>query len=176
MEGAKSVPLLRLMDLILPQFGLFFWSALIFGIFFFLLRKYAWKPILRALQEREKKIADALAAAQKAQADIEALRREQEQARVAAAQEQQRILAEAQKMRDEILENARKEAQRQAQAIIALAYQEIDRQRDRILTEMRTQAAKLALDIAQKILEDHFQDRAKAEAFALKMANELRIN
>jgi F-type H+-transporting ATPase subunit b len=75
------------MDLILPQFGLFFWSALIFGIFFFLLRKYAWKPILQALREREQKIADALAAAQKAQAEIEALRREQEQARVAALQE-----------------------------------------------------------------------------------------
>jgi F-type H+-transporting ATPase subunit b len=54
------------MDLILPQFGLFFWSALIFGLFFFLLRKYAWKPILSALQERESKIAEALAAAQKA--------------------------------------------------------------------------------------------------------------
>ena len=164
------------MDLILPQFGLFFWSALIFGLFFFLLRKYAWKPILSALQERENKIAEALAAAQKAQAQIEALRKEQEQIRVAAAQEQQRILAEAQKMREEILENARKEAQRQAQAIIILAYQEVERQRDRLMTEMRTQTAKLALEIAQKILQDHFQDREKAEAFALKMANELRLN
>jgi len=164
------------MDLILPQFGLFFWSALIFGLFLFLLRKYAWKPILSALQERESKIAEALAAAQNAQAQIEALRKEQEQIRVAAAQEQQRILAEAQKMRDEILENARKEAQRQAQAIIALAYQEVERQRDRLMTEMRTQTAKLALEIAQKILQDHFQDREKAEAFALKMANELRLN
>jgi F-type H+-transporting ATPase subunit b len=164
------------MDLILPQFGLFFWSALIFGLFFFLLRKYAWKPILSALQERESKIAEALAAAQKAQAQIEALRKEQEQIRVAAAQEQQRILAEAQKMRDEILENARKEAQRQAQAIIALAYQEVERQRDRLMTEMRTQTAKLALEIAQKILQDHFQEQEKAEAFALKMANELRLN
>ena len=164
------------MDLILPQFGLFFWSALIFGLFFFLLRKYAWNPILSALQERENKIAEALAAAQKAQAQIEALRKEQEQIRVAAAQEQQRILAEAQKMRDEILENARKEAQRQAQAIIVLAYQEVERQRDRLMTEMRTQTAKLALEIAQKILQDHFQDREKAEAFALKMANELHLN
>jgi F-type H+-transporting ATPase subunit b len=102
------------------------------------------------------------------QAQIEALRKEQEQIRVAAAQEQQRILAEAQKMRDEILENARKEAQRQAQAIIVLAYQEVERQRDRLMTEMRTQTAKLALEIAQKILQDHFQDREKAEAFALK--------
>ncbi len=164
------------MDLILPQFGLFFWSVLIFGLFFFLLRKYAWKPILHALQEREKKIADALAAAQKAQAQIEALQKEQEQMRMTAAQEQQRILAEAQKMRDEILENARKEAQKQAQAIIVLAYQEVERQRDRLLADMRTQTAKLALEIAQKILQDHFQDRAKAEAFALKMANELRLN
>ncbi len=164
------------MDLILPQFGLFFWSVLIFSLFFFLLRKYAWKPILHALQEREKKIADALAAAQKAQAQIEALQKEQEQMRMTAAQEQQRILAEAQKMRDEILENARKEAQKQAQAIIVLAYQEVERQRDRLLADMRTQTAKLALEIAQKILQDHFQDRAKAEAFALKMANELRLN
>ncbi len=164
------------MDLILPQFGLFFWSALIFAIFFLLLRKYAWKPILNALEEREKKIANALNAAQKAQADVEALRQEQERLRTAAAQEQQRVLAEAQKMRDEILENARKEAQKQAQAIIALAYQEIERQRDRILADMRTQTAKLALEIAQKILEDHFQDREKAETFALRMANELRLN
>ncbi len=69
------------MDLILPQFGLFSGRALIFGLFFFLLRKYAWKPILSALQERENKIAEALAAAQKAQAQIEALRKEQEQMR-----------------------------------------------------------------------------------------------
>ncbi len=164
------------MELVLPQFGLFFWSALIFGIFFFLLRKYAWKPILEALDSREKKIAQALAAAQEAQAQIEALRKEQEKLRESAAAEQQRILAEAQKMRDEIIEKARKEAEKQAQGLLWAANTQIERQRELLKAEMRSYAVQLALEIAQKILEDHFSDRQKAEAFAKKMVEEMRLN
>ncbi|GIV25864.1 MAG: ATP synthase subunit b [Bacteroidia bacterium] len=164
------------MELVLPQFGLFFWSAIIFGFFVWLLRRYAWKPILEALDAREKRIAEALAAAEKARAEMEALRAQQEKLQLEAAQERERILAEAQKLREEILEQARAEARKQAEGILWGAQQQLNLQRERFLQEMRLYAVQLALEIAQRILEDHFQDPQKAQAYAEKLASELRLN
>ncbi|MCX8112211.1 MAG: F0F1 ATP synthase subunit B [Bacteroidia bacterium] len=164
------------MELVLPQFGLFFWSAVIFFIFLWLLSKYAWKPLLAALDAREKRIAEALTAAEKARAEVEFLRAQQEKLQMEASQERERILAQAQKMRDEIIENARAEARKQAEGILWAAQQQIQQQRDRLLTEMRTYAVQLSLRIAQQILEEHFKDEDKARAYAEKLASEIRLN
>ena len=164
------------MELILPNFGLFFWSAVIFLTFLWLLRKYAWKPILQALDEREKRIAEALASAEKARKEMESLRAQEEQLRIEAAQAREKILAEAQKMRDEIIEQARSEAGKQAEGILWAAQQQIAQQREKFLQEMRLYAVQLSLEIAQKILEDHFRDPEKAKAYAEKLAGELRLN
>lgn len=164
------------MELVLPQFGLFFWSAVIFLIFVWLLAKYAWRPILSALDAREKRIAEALSAAEKAKADVEALRAQQEKLQIESAQERERILAQAQKIRDEIIENARSEARKQAESILQTAQQQIQQQRERLMTEMRSYAAQLAIQVARQILEEHFQDEEKARAYAEKLAAEIRLN
>ncbi|MEN3040602.1 MAG: F0F1 ATP synthase subunit B [Bacteroidia bacterium] len=164
------------MELVLPQFGLFFWSAVIFFLFLWLLSKFAWRPILSALDAREKRIAEALAAAEKAKAEVEALKAQQEKIQMEAAQERERILAQAQKIRDEIIENARAEARKQAESILQAAQQQIQQQRDRLIVEMRTYAVRLSLQIARQILEDHFKDEEKARAYAEKLASEIRLN
>lgn len=164
------------MELVLPQFGLFFWSAVIFLTFVWLLRKYAWQPILQALETRERKIAEALAAAEKARQEVEAVKAQQEKLQLEAAQEREALLAQAQKMRDEIIERARQEARKQAEGILWAAQQQVQQQREKLMAEMRAYAVTLAVEIARKILEDHFQDPEKAQAFAEKLAAEIRLN
>ncbi|MCS7297242.1 MAG: F0F1 ATP synthase subunit B [Bacteroidia bacterium] len=164
------------MELVLPQFGLFFWSAIIFLIFLWLLSKYAWKPLLSALDARERRIAEALSAAEQARAEMEALRIQQEKLQMEAAREREELLAKAQKVRDEIIESARQEAQKQAATILQMAHQQIQQQRDRLMMEMRQYAVNLSLQIARHILEEHFRDEEKARAYAEKLATEIRLN
>ncbi|MCS7189812.1 MAG: F0F1 ATP synthase subunit B [Bacteroidia bacterium] len=164
------------MELILPQFGLFFWSTLIFLVFVWLLRKYAWKPILAALDAREKRIAEALAAAEKARQEMEALRSQQEKLQLEAAQEREKILMQAQKMRDEIIEQARVEARKQAEGILWATHQQIQQQREKFIREMQSYAVQLALEIARRILQEHFEDPEKARAYAEKLVDEIRLN
>lgn len=164
------------MEIVLPQFGLFFWSTIIFLVFVWLLSKYAWKPLLAALDAREKRIAEALAAAEKARSEVEALKTQQEKLQMEAARERERILAQAQKLRDEIIESARAEARKQADGILWAAQQQIQQQRDRLMADMRSYAVQLSLQIARQILEDHFRDEEKARAYAEKLATEIRLN
>lgn len=164
------------MELVLPQFGLFFWSLVIFLIFFFLLRKYAWKPILQALDERERKIQDALTAAEKARQEIAQLKAQQEDLQKQAQKEREAILAQAHKAREEILEKARIEAQQAAQRILQDAQAQIAQSQVSLRAALREEAAQLALEIARQILTQELQDLQKAEALALRLAKEVKLN
>lgn len=164
------------MELVLPQFGLFFWSLVIFLIFFFLLRKYAWKPILQALDERERKIQDALTAAEKARQEIAQLKAQQEDLQKQAQKEREAILAQAHKAREEILEKARIEAQQAAQRILQDAQAQIAQSQVSLRAALREEAAQVALEIARQILTQELQDLQKAEALALRLAKEVKLN
>lgn len=164
------------MELVLPQFGLFFWSLVIFLIFFFLLRKYAWKPILQALDERERKIQDALTAAEKARQEITQLKAQQEDLQKQAQKEREAILAQAHKAREEILEKARIEAQQAAQRILQDAQAQIAQSQVSLRAALREEAAQVAIEIARQILTQELQDVQRAEALALRLAKEVKLN
>ncbi|MGQ9864195.1 MAG: F0F1 ATP synthase subunit B [Bacteroidia bacterium] len=164
------------MELVLPQFGLFFWSLVIFLVFFFLLRKYAWRPILQALDEREEKIQEALTQAEKARQEIAQLRAQQESLHKEAQKEREAILAQAHKLREEILEKARAEAQQAAQRILQDAQAQIAQSQLTLRAALRQEAAHLAVEIARQILTHELQDLQKAEALALRLAQETKLN
>ena len=113
------------MDLLTPEFGLFTWTLIAFLIVFFLLRKYAWKPILGALGEREKGIADSISAAERVKAEMGQLKNENEKLMAQAREERAQMLKDAKEMKDRIVNEAKDQAKAEANKIIADAQQQI---------------------------------------------------
>jgi len=98
------------MELLTPDIGVVFWLAVIFLVVFFLLKKYAWGPILSALEAREKRIEEALRAAEAARNELRTLKQEQEKLLEQAKRQEQEIIAEAKKIKETIIEEAKEEA------------------------------------------------------------------
>src|ERR1700747_20757 len=107
------------MDLLTPEFGLFFWTLLAFLTVFFILRKFAWKPILTMLGEREKGIADSIATAERIKAEMSQFKSENEKLLAQAREERTTMLREAKETKDKIVNEAKEQAKVEANKIIA---------------------------------------------------------
>ncbi len=107
------------MDLLIPSFGLIFWTLLAFLVVFLILRKFAWSPILKSLNERERGIADSLATAEKIRAEMVQLKGENEALLAKAREERAQLLKEARETRDKIVNEAKDQAKEEAAKIIA---------------------------------------------------------
>ena len=162
--------------LLKPELGLFFWTTIIFLTFFFLLAKFAWRPILNALQKREENIANALKAAEDAKAEAQRLKQENEQLLQQARQERERILKEAQEAKKQILQQAKEEAQKEAQQIRQQALQEIEAQKNAAIAQLHNEAAQLALAIAEKLIQQRLQDDKEQQALAQRLLAQLKQN
>lgn len=164
------------MEFILPNLGLFFWSSLLFLIFFFILRRFAWGPILTALKEREDSIDNSLKLAEKARAEMEALSADNEKLLKEARLERDKIIREANGLRDDIIKQAKEEASKAATTEIEKAKQQIDSEKNAALAEIKTTAAALAVEVAEKILRKKMEDRDVQEKFADQLISELSNN
>ncbi len=162
--------------IITPVFGLFFWTAVIFLAFFFLLRRFAWKPILNALSERETKIDNSLKLAEQARSDMQALQASNEALLKEARLERDKMLKEAGHMKDQIISEARKEAQTVAAAEREKAKAQIQAEKVAALAEIKSTAATLAVEIAEKLLRKQFQDQGAQEAYAQTLISDLNNN
>lgn len=118
------------MDLLTPELGLFFWTLVAFLILFVILRKFAWGPILSALGEREKNIADSLATADRVRAEMSQLQSENEKLMAKAIEERTIMLKEAKELKDRIINEAKEQAKSEANRIIADARQQIMQQKN----------------------------------------------
>lgn len=118
--------------------GLFFWQLILFILLLFVLRKFAWKPILGAVEEREKSIEDSLASAEKARAEMERLQSNNERILAEARAERDTILKEAREIKDKMINDAKSEAGAQAEKIIANAKEQIQKKRWRPLPILKT--------------------------------------
>lgn len=167
---------MTLLSIITPEFGLFFWTALIFLVFFFLLRRFAWKPILSALHAREDSIEEALSQADKARADMEQLSADNEALLKEARIERDKILKEANELKDRIVADAKKAAGEEAAKANEKAKLQIDAEKRAALAEIRTTAAVIAVEVAEKILRKEFEDKATQEAFANTLIGEMNQN
>ncbi len=164
------------MEFILPNLGLFFWSSLLFLIFFFILRKFAWGPILTALKEREDSIETSLKQAEKAREDMEALSADNEKLLKEARLERDKIIREANGLRDDIIKQAKSAAAKASTEEIEKAKKQIESEKNAALADLKKTAAALSIEIAEKILRKKMEDRDVQEKFAEQLISELNNN
>lgn len=163
-------------ELIQPNLGLVVWTSVSFLILMFVLRKYAWKPILNAVEERDQKISQALTAAENARKEVGSLSAERDKLLADIKNERDQILADASKTRDFIVSEAKTKAAEEASRILESAREAIHNERMAAVTEVRNMAAKLAIDVAEKVLGNHFADQARQEEFVRSEMDKIKLN
>jgi len=164
------------MDLIKPEVGLIFWTALSFFILLFILGKYAWKPILAAVAERENSIETALSKAEAVRDEMARLTSENETLLKQARAERDTILAEATKVKNQIIGEAKESAQKEGARQIELARMEINNQKAIAMADVKNQVASLSLEIAEKVLRKQFEDQNKQDALVKELLKEVKLS
>ena len=155
--------------------GLIIWTTIIFILLLLVLKKFAWKPILAAVDERNKSIEDALKAADKAKKEMLALNTDNERILIQAKKERDALLKEGREIKDNIIAEAKDKAKLEADKILITAKEQINNEKMKAITELKNQVAEMSIDIAEKILKSELSDKNKQKeliAEALK-SNEL---
>ncbi len=156
--------------------GLFFWQTLLFLLLLFLLRKYAWKPILNAVNEREEGIKNALQSAENAKEEMQNLQADNEKLLKEARQERESMLKEAREMKDKMIADAKEEAQVQASKMIKQAQATIESEKQAAVAELKNQVATLSVDIAEKVVRGELSDKDKQLKLVEDMLGDVTLN
>lgn len=164
------------MELVTPGIGLIFWQTVTFLIVMFLLSKFAWKPIMNALHERETSIENALSAAEKAKLEIQGLKAENEKLLAEARMERDKILKEASEAGNALVENARMKANEEGSRLVAQARESIENEKRAAITEVKNMAAALSVDIAERILRKELSNPQAQQQLAQDYINEVTLN
>ncbi|MDX5438201.1 MAG: F0F1 ATP synthase subunit B [Pontibacter sp.] len=164
------------MELVTPGFGLLFWQTVTFLIVLFLLGKFAWKPIMNALHERETSIENALSAAEKAKLEMQALKADNEKLLAEARMERDRILKEASDAANNLVETAKQKANEEGARMIAQARESIENEKRAAITEVKNMAATLSLEIAEQILKRELSDKNAQQVLAQNYISEVTLN
>ena len=151
------------MEKLISEFsiGLFFWQSIIFIGLLFLLKKYAWGPILSSVNERENSIKDALKAAKDARSEMENLQSDNQRILKEARAEKEALLKEARSIRSEIISTAKEEAKDEAQKILTQAQHAIQNEKRAAINELKDQVGSIALEIAEKLLRKELKSKDK---------------
>lgn len=165
------------MEKLLGEFslGLFFWQTLLFVALLLLLKKFAWKPILDAVNERETSIKDSLSAAEKARDDMEAVQADNKRILKEARAERDALLAEAKTASVQIVNQAKEDAKTAADKITAQAQETIQNEKIAAINELKGQVASLSIDIAEKVLQTELKDKATQEQLVAQLVNEIAV-
>jgi F-type H+-transporting ATPase subunit b len=164
------------MELVKPEFGLVFWMTVSFLIVVFILRKFAWGPILSSLKERETSIEDALNAAKKAKDEVANMKAENEQLLKLARNERDMMLKEARDTKDAIVNEARAKAQTEADRMIASARESIQNEKMAAITELKNQVATLSIEIAEKVIRQQLASDDKQKALVNDLLKDVKLN
>ena len=164
------------MDLVIPSIGLIFWTSLVFIILLFLLGKFAWKPILKSVKERETKIETALEASEKAREEMAALKSQNEDLRKEALIERDSLLKEAREMKDKIVAEAKNTAKEEGERIIESAREAIKNEKMAAVTEIKNQVAILSIEIAEKIVRENLSTDEKQKTLVDGLVEEINLN
>ena len=164
------------MDLLIPEFGTIIWSFIGFLITFLILAKFAWKPLLNGLKERDNSIAQALQAAETAKRDVSNLQSENEKLLAQAKAERDKIIMEARELKDSMLSEAREQAKREGHKLIEDARQAIKNERAAAIQDIKKQVAELSVLISEKILMQELSDTEKQRELIDKSIVEAKIN
>jgi F-type H+-transporting ATPase subunit b len=164
------------MDLIQPDSGLIIWQALGFIILFVLLAKFAWKPILGALDEREQAIESAILAAENARNEMANLKAQNENLLQEARMERDQMLQKANETSARLIEEAKAEAEKAGAQMIANAKAVIETEKKAALVEVKNQVAALSLEVTEKLLRRELKDEASQKALVEEFVSDLKLN
>ncbi|SDP98193.1 ATP synthase F0 subcomplex B subunit [Mucilaginibacter sp. OK268] len=163
------------MDLVTPNLGLVVWTTISFAILLFLLGKFAWKPILGALNDRERFIEDSLSKAEAAKDEMARLTNENESLLKQARAERDQILSEARKVKEQMIVDAKELAHKEGARMIELARVEINNQKSIAMADVKNQVATLSLQIAEKVLRKQFEDHQKQDELVSQLLKEVKL-
>jgi F-type H+-transporting ATPase subunit b len=164
------------MELITPGIGLLFWMLLSFSLVLFILKKFAWKPILNAIKDRENSIEQALMAADRAKEQMAKLQADNEKILAEARLERDKLIKEAREMKDQIINDARIKAGEEGHKMIEAARSAIQNERTAAIDQIRQMVANLSVDIAQKLLLKQLEDEKSQKELIEKVLNQTKLN
>lgn len=158
------------------SFGLFFWQLFIFIGLIFLLKKFAWKPILDAVNEREEGIRGALLSAEKARNEMQNLQADNQRILQEARMERDTMLKEAREMKEKMIADSKNEAQAAGLKMIEQAKAAIQGEKNAAMAELKSQVSSLSLEIAEKLLKDELSNKDAQVKLVEKMLGDAKLN
>ncbi len=164
------------MEIVSPGIGLILWMTLSFSVLILILRRYAWKPILKSLRDREETIDEALNQANMAREEMKNLKSDNEKLLKEAQEERSVILRDARKIKDTIIEEAKEKANEEANNIVENAKIRIQNEKMAAMTDLKNQIAALSIDIAERILEHELSAGSKQEDYLKKLIKNTKLN
>lgn len=164
------------MDLVTPDVGLLFWTLISFFVLLFLLRKFAWKPIVNTVDNREQSIREALDEAEKARLEMQNLQADNERILKEARVEREAMLKEARELKNKIVADAKDEAQVQANKMIEQAQTAIESEKKAAMAELKNHVAGLAVEIAEKVVRDELSNKDKQLQLVESMLDDAKLN
>ena len=164
------------MELITPEFGLIFWTGISFLVLLFILRKFAWKPILNSVNTREQSIKNALASAEAAKREMENLTADNERILKEARAEREALLKEAREIKTKMIADAEEDAKAKADKLIANAQAAIETEKKAAISELKAQVANLSVDIAEKVVKAELSDKDKQLKLVEGMLEDAKLN
>ena len=164
------------MDLVTPDVGLLFWTFISFAILFFLLKKFAWKPIVGTVNDREKSIKEALASAEAAKLEMQNLTADNERILKEARAEREMMMKEAREIKTKMITDAKEEAKESADKMIAQAQSAIESEKKAAVAELKSQVASLSIEIAEKVMKSELSDSDKQLKLVEDMLGKATLN
>lgn len=163
-------------NLLQPDLGLVFWTVIIFLVVLFILRKYAWNPILNSLDERETSIAEALQQAEKAKEEMAKLTADNEKLLNEAKEERAKILKEAKEVGEKMITEAKDKAGVEYSKKVEDAKREIDLQKQAALAEVKNEVGTLAVAVAEQLLKKELNDKGAQEKYVAELVDDFKMN
>jgi F-type H+-transporting ATPase subunit b len=168
--------ILEVNPLVLPDIGLVFWNTIAFVILLVVLGKFAWKPMLKAISERENGIEEALLKADKMKAEIATMQSENEALLAKAREERATLIKEAKEASDKMVAEAKEKAKSEYDKILADAQLAITQQKNAALTDVKNQVGTLVIEVAEKILRKELSNKADQESYIKQLADGVKLN
>lgn len=164
------------MELVKPEFGLIFWMVISFGLIMLILKKFAWKPILNMLHEREASIQSALDSAEKAKEEMKALQSNNEKILADARNERDLLLKDAREIREKMISEAKGIATKEGERMLTIARENIQNEKMAAITELKNQVATLSIEIAEKILKSELSSDEKQKTLVNTLLKDVNLN
>ena len=163
-------------SLVTPGLGLMVWTTLAFAIVFFILAKYAWKPILTAIHTRENNIQQAIDSAEKISAEMAMMKSENENLLAKAREERATMLKEARETKDKMITEAKDQAKAEANKIMVEAHAAIQAQKMAALTDVKNQVGQLVIEVSEKILRRELSNKGEQETYINQLTQNVQLN